>query len=353
MIQIFDRYVARTYVVFYLLTAVCFLGMFTVLDLLSRTDDIPRAMSGVGLEWGEILYYYLINFIFIFFQFSPYILLMSGVATVAQLLRYQEWTPMLCTGRSLLRSFMPIFVCGALFAFGTAGLREATIKKYLPIHESIQRKLNNNQEWLPKDLWVRGPNSQRLHVELFSPETPPHVLGLELFKSSRNGRDERIWADSASYIDKHWTLSGGLITDAEGEKALDVLSATGFAPDDLSRAYFARNRPLDLSLSEYENLLKYDKGHRQAETYMWSQRMKPFASLVLLILGLSSSLHFSRSSSREGLARGLLLCALFFVTELLLQDMGVRGALSPLIAGVAPVTLFAGISLWLFSRSPS
>jgi lipopolysaccharide export LptBFGC system permease protein LptF len=114
-----------------------------------------------------------------------------------------------------------------------------------------------------------------------------------------------------------------------------------------------RNRPLDLNSESYTNLLQYDPGHRQAETYMWSARTLPFVALVLLVLGLSTSINFGRISSKEGVARGLLLCALFFVVELLFRDMGVRGAVSPWLAATAPVSLFAGISLWAFSRTPS
>ncbi|MBC8369768.1 MAG: LptF/LptG family permease [Planctomycetes bacterium] len=351
--QIFDRYVLRTYLRFCLLTAAGFIGIFTFMDLLARSDDIPLAREAVSLTTGEIVEYYMINMLFLLFQFLPYILLIAGIGSVTQLLRNREWTPMLSAGRATWRSFLPIFVGALIIATSVSVIRSQTISQLLPQHESVQRKLNNHREWLPTDLWLRGAKGKRLHAQVFFPEEPARITGLEVFSSSKFGNDERIWADSAVYIDSTWQLTNGLKTDSNGESPVGVFNAPGFAPEDLLRSYFVRNRPLDLNSESYINLLRYDPGHRLAETYMWSGRTLPLVALVLLVLGLSTSLNFGRSSSTEGIARGLLLCALFFVAEILFRDMGVRGAVSPWLAGIAPVSLFAGISLWAFSRTPS
>ena len=351
--QIFDCYVTRNYLRFCLLTAVAFIGMFTFMDLLARVDDIPLSREAVGLTTSEIIHYYLVNMAFLLFQFLPYILLIAGMGCVTQLLRKREWTPMLSAGRPTWRSFAPIFICALIIATSVSMFREAVIPQLLPQHESIQRKLNNHREWRPTDLWVRGEGARRLHAQIFTPGEPAHIAGLEVFSSSKFGNDTRVWADSATYVDGKWQLQGGIETNSKGETAIDVFDADGFGPADLLRSYFVRNRPLDLNSESYANLLKYDPGHRQAETYMWSARTLPFVALVLLVLGLSTSINLGRVSSKEGVARGLLLCALFFVAELLFRDMGVRGAISPWLAATAPVSLFAGVSLWAFSRTPS
>jgi lipopolysaccharide export LptBFGC system permease protein LptF len=351
--QIFDRYVLRNYLRFCLLTAIAFIGMFTFMDLLARADDIPLARAIVGLTTGDLFNYYMVNMLFLLFQFLPYILLIAGIGCVTQLLRNNEWTPMLSAGRATWRSFTPIFISALFIATSVASFREATISDLLPQHESIQRKLNNHREWRPTDLWVRGAGARRLHAQVFVPGDPARIIGLEVFSSSKFGDDRRVWADSATFVNDAWQLEGGLETDSKGESVIATFSADGFRPADLLRSYFARNRPLDLNSESYMSLLEYDPGHRQAETYMWSARTLPFVALVLLVLGLSTSLNFGRSSSKEGVARGLLLCALFFVAELLFRDMGVRGAVSPWLAATAPVSLFAGVSLWAFSRTPS
>jgi lipopolysaccharide export LptBFGC system permease protein LptF len=71
----------------------------------------------------------------------------------------------------------------------------------------------------------------------------------------------------------------------------------------------------------------------------------PWVHLVLLLIGLPFVLNFERRSSLEGVAVGLLLCALFFVADFLFQDLGQRGVLSPWLAGTAPVVLFGALGL--------
>ena len=127
----------------------------------------------------------------------------------------------------------------------------------------------------------------------------------------------------------------------------------GLAPRDLTRAYFGRARPLDLSAADCRALLRADPDHRQAATLDWAWRMTPFVHLVLLALGLPFALSFERRSSLEGLATGLLFCALYFVVELLVRDLGGRGVLEPWLAGSAPILLFGSLGLWAFDRVPT
>ena len=83
----------------------------------------------------------------------------------------------------------------------------------------------------------------------------------------------------------------------------------------------------------------------KAATLRWSLTAAPWVHLVLLLIGLPFVLNFERQSSLEGVAVGLLLCALFFVADFLFQDLGQRGVLSPAVAGIAPVVLFGGLGL--------
>ena len=138
-----------------------------------------------------------------------------------------------------------------------------------------------------------------------------------------------------------------------GEQPLQSYFHAGLLPEDLERSYFAHHRPLDLSARDLRALLRGDPGHRQAETLLWGLRLWPLVPLILLALGLPFALSFERRSSSEGVATGLVLCALYFVVDLLLRDFGGRGALSPWLAGTAPVLLFGSLGLWSFGRMPN
>jgi lipopolysaccharide export system permease protein len=356
MIQRFDRYVLRSFMNHWLVVCAAFVGLFTVLDLLVNADEFQEALDApeLGMAWYDILRYYLINAPYLLMQFAPYITMLSGLGTVTTLLRNREWTPVLAAGRPTWRAFVPIMVAATLISFGLAVAKETLMPQLLSQHESLQRNLFSQREWQPKDLWARGVGDVRLHADIFRPQAePPEIVGLEIFATSEAGDDERIVADLASWQGTTWSLDGGLRIRGGVEEPVHEFSYIGLTPRDLERAYFSRWRPLDLASADFRGLLKGDPDHRQAETLLWGQHSAPFVPMILLALGLPFALSFERRTSLEGIASGLLLCALFFVADLLLRDLGGRGALSPFLAGTAPVFGFGSLGIWAYGRMPT
>ena len=354
--QRFDRYVLRSFMQHWLVVCLAFVGLFTVLDVLVNADEFQEALEKeeLGVGGSSILLYYLYNAPYLLMQFAPYITMLSGLGTVTQLLRNREWTPVLTAGRPTWRAFLPIMLAAAFVSMGLAGVREVWMPDLLGPHESLQRKLFSQRLWQPKDLWARGAGDVRLHAELFQPEAePPRVVGLEVFTTTEDGGDERIVAAEAEWRGGAWQLEDGVRLSNEGEEGVAEFSYRGLMPKDLERAYFGRWRPLDLSVRAYRALLEGDPGHRQAETLLWGLHSAPWVPLILLALGLPFALRFERRSSMEGIAHGLLLCALFFVADLLLRDLGGRGSLSPWLAGSAPVLMFGSLGIWAYGRMPT
>lgn len=352
--QRFDRYVLRSFLGQWLVVAAAFLGLFTVLEIMGKADEFQEAfaMPELALGSGDLLRYYLLNLPFLLLQFAPYITLLAGLGTVAALLRNREWTPILVAGRATWRAFLPILIAAGVLATSLSFLREATLPSFLREHESLQRQFFNQIPWQPTDLWARGEGDARLHATRFTPGAAPAIEGLEVFSLDEAGRDERVVARLAEWQGGAWTLHEGVRIHAGGEQPLDRFQHTGLEPVDLERSYFAHTRPLDLSAADLDALLVGDPDHRQAETLLWGLRLWPLVPLILLALGLPFALSFERRSSLEGIATGLLLCALYFVVDLLMRDFGGRGALSPWLAGSAPVLLFGSLGLWSFGRMP-
>lgn len=353
--QHFDRYVLRAFLSQWLVVGLAFLGLFTVLEILGKADEFQEAlaMPELGLRGLDIGRYYLLNLPFLLLQFAPYITLLAGLGTVTQLLRHREWTPILVAGRATWRAFLPILVAAGLLSTGLGLLRESVLPNLLREHEGLQRQFFNQIPWQPKDLWARGEGDVRLHAGLFRPGAEPLIRDLEVFALDASGKDERILAQRAVWRGGAWQLHQGVRVHSEGEEPVQRYFHAGLSPVDLERSYFAHHRPLDLSARDLHALLQGDPGHRQAATLLWGLRLWPLVPLILLALGLPFALSFERRSSLEGIATGLLLCALYFVADLLMRDFGGRGALSPWLAGSAPVLLFGSLGLWSFGRMPN
>lgn len=355
--QRFDRFVLRVFVNHWLVVGAAFLGLFAVMDLLGKSDDIAQARELMGIGWGTVARFYLIDLPFQLLQYAPYITLLSGLGAVLALLRNREWTPVLTAGRPTWRAFAPMFVAAAALGFGLMLLREAAVPRLLPTHEALQWRIFKQQEWAPEQLWARGAGDTRLKAAVYHPATddaPASIEGLEVFRDVAPRGDETLTAARATWDGDGWVLEGGLLVGIDGrEDPVERFASTGLTPRDLERAYFGRARPLDLSWADCRALLRADPDHRQAATLSWAWLVNPLVHLVLLALGLPFALSFERRSSLEGLATGLLFCALYFVVELLLRDLGARGAVRPWLAGGAPLMLFGSLGLWAFGRVPT
>lgn len=355
-----DRYVLRVFALTWLVVAAALLGLLSVFDLLGHGDELGQAQES-GADLLLLLgRYTLYTLPFHLVQFAPYLTLMAGIGTVLALARGREWTPMLAAGRPTLRAFLPLFLGAALLAVGVTLVRERVLPHYASLREALDKHIFAQRDWEMDDLWARGKDQARLHVERFDPgrlpgapgpPRPASLRGVELYDTAGNGAFRTLTADAAVWNGGSWDLSHGVrTTEGSGEERLERLDHPDLGPGDLELAYFAQVDPLSLSAAQFQDLLQRDPEHRQAATLLWAWRCAPLAHFLLLLLGLPFVLSFERRSSLEGVALGVLLGGLYFVVEILLQDLGGRGVLPAPLAGSGATLLFACLALGSLDR---
>lgn len=349
--QRFDRYLLRVFLSWWLVVACALCGLFTALELLAKNDEIQQA-DRFGLGTADLLRYALLQQPFLLLQFGPYITLLAALGTITQLLRHREWVPVLVSGRSAIRAMAPVLLAALGLALTLSWVRESAVPRIIAEHESLQRRFFSQVTWSPRDLWVRGARDARLHAGLFVPAASggPRMDDLQVFMHGSAG-DEMVQAASATWSGEGWDLVEGRRRSPQGDVPEARLVWEGLGPADCERAWFAQVRPLDLSIADCSALLTGDPDHRQAATLAWSWRLAPFVPLLLILLGLPFVLRFERKTSWEGLAGGLALCGVYFVVELVLRDLGGRGALSPFWAGAGPIVLFGGLAMMGLGRT--
>ncbi|MCH2100546.1 MAG: LptF/LptG family permease [Planctomycetes bacterium] len=353
MLHRLDRYVLGSFLRHWVIVGAAFVLLFTVLDLVGHSDEIGESKKVYGAVGVNVFRYYLLNAPFFLVQFAPYVTLLAAISTVMQLRRSFEWTPQLTAGRSAWRAFLPMLITSVIIGHFLAELRECGFPRLQLERAQLQAQLFEQEEWRPQELWLRGPRDQRVQIDIFEPSgfndaSLPRVIGLEVFSLGPRGEDVSIYAREAIWDGSGWELIDGrrtLAGNRASESSLSYLEMEGFRPHDLVRAWVGQNQPLELTRRDAGELLARDSGHRQAATLRWSLSVAPWVHLVLLLIGLPYVLNFERQSSLEGVAVGLLLCALFFVVDFLFQDLGQRGVLTPWLAGIAPVVIFGSLGL--------
>lgn len=343
--QRFDRYLLRVFLAWWLVVAAALCGLFTALEMLGKSDEIQQA-DQFGLGTADLVRYALLQQPFLLLQFAPYVTLLAALGTITQLLRHREWVPVLASGRSALRAMAPVLLAALGLALALSWVRESAAPRFMAEHEGLQRRFFSQVIWSPRDLWVRGARDARLHAGLFVPASSggPRIDDLQVFLRGEDG-DEMLQAAAAAWDGAAWRLTDGRLLAAGSQAVKESFTWPGLSPADCERAWFARVRPLDLSIADCTALLAGDPDHRQAATLAWSWRLAPLVPVLLILLGLPFVLRFERKTSWEGLAGGLALCGVYFVVELVLRDLGGRGALSPFWAGAGPIVLFGGLAL--------
>ncbi len=348
----FDRYLFRVFLRYWLVVGGALLGTFLVLHLLGNSDELGQFRGPRSELALDILKWIGLNLPYRWLEFAPYLSLIAGLATVMHLAKRREWTPVLTSGRSALRAVLPLLLGALMFGLLSMLVREHVQPRLAEARLALEWKLDDQQAWVLRDLSARSRDDQRLLARSFRPADGV-IEGLEVYAHGNEGEDVMILADFARWSGDRWELTEGGRRIVPGRSAEPVASFRHgeLTPADLVRAGIARTSPLDLSSRELREVLARDNHHRQAATLLWAWRAAPFSHLVLLLLGIPFVLRFDRRSSMEGLGYGLLLSILYFAAEILMRDLGGRGAVSPRVGGCGALLAFAVLAL-LRWRSP-
>jgi lipopolysaccharide export system permease protein len=112
-VSLLDRYVLRSWVVIFVLTAI---GFPVVSIMINMTDNLERLLAR-GLKLPEIFTSYVYALPENIFLVMPAAVLFATVFTIGNLGRYSELTAAKAGGRSFHRLALPIYVA-ACFAAG-------------------------------------------------------------------------------------------------------------------------------------------------------------------------------------------------------------------------------------------
>ncbi len=340
----FDRYVLGVFLRYWVVVGGAILGTFLVLHLLGNSDELSQFEGSRGALALDILRWIALNLPYRWLEFAPYLTLIAGLATVLHLARRREWTPVLAAGRSAPRAVLPLLLAALAIGALSALVREELQPRLAEPRLALEWKLDDQRPWVLEDVSLRSRDDHRLIARVFRPH-PARVEGLEVYSRGPRGEDVLLLADTAAWDGAAWQLEGGRrIVPGEASGAAASFAHAELGPADLLRAAIAASSPLDLSSAQLQEVLARDPHHRQAATLLWAWRAAPFGHLVLLLLGIPFVLRFDRRSSLEGLGYGMLLSLLYFVAEIVLRDLGGRGALPPPVAGAGALLIFAALA---------
>ena len=358
MFNIIDRYIAKTFLGFFIGGLLVVVTLFLAFDFMSNFSRFAE-----GASTGQLIEYYLYYSPSIVYQMIPVACLLSTVLTLASLSRSGELTALFSLGMSLARVSAPILAIvglasGLAFFVGDRVLPWLAQKKNYVFYVEIRKQPELFSTVKTNKIWYRSQNVLFNIKSLQAEKKTAQGVTLYYFDPEWN-LVQMLTAKDVSLNSDKWTLFNGTVTVFPEEKASPLTQT--FAEktiqmneqaDDLQ----ARSDSSEvMSLSELRQFVRknqeagLDTLHYEVQYH--AKFGFAFAAFVMSCLGVPFCVGSTRSG---GLFASLGVClGLAFVYWAIYSSaltLAEHGNMKPVLAAWLPNSAFMGLALLLLAR---
>ena len=371
---IFDRYILRSFFKTYCLWFFCFIGIYIIFDLFTKTDGFIRAGGNVTGILSLIVRYYLVQSLPFFDRISPALCLASAITTVAMLMRNNELAPILAAGIPYLRVIRPIIFAVFFLTLGAAVSREFLLPRFLDVLQKDPAKYAqdpgtevNAATDYQSQIQIQGERAYSAEKRLFLPTIVLSDKSLAIY-------GKNITAENAYFLPKtEEHPSGYILKEVHRPKELltsPSLTLEGgqtivFTPKDspwlaedecfvvssIPFGYLATNETWRGYASTWEYIMairnqSLDLGH-DIDSMIHTRITQPFLDMTLLFIGLPIILRRGDRNVFKAIGIIALLVLFFMLVQFASQFFG-RNSEMPVLGAWFPLFLFVPIAVHLY-----
>jgi len=355
-VRILDRYVVRSWVVIFVLTAI---GFPVVSIMINMTDNLERLLDR-GLRLPDIFVSYIYALPENVFLVMPAAVLFATVFTVGNLGRHSELTAAKAGGQSFFRLTLPLYLAASM----AAGLAYV-VGELAP--ESTTRQLELQKTKIARPRTARYNfvfrADQGWVYTIRALDVQHRILRQLVFE--RQGRGPNypglaISADSATYDDslgtwRLWSGTSRRIGGPTGQEAFHFhsarLKALSQEPVDLLAEPKAPEEMRYAELTRYiEALQRSGNDTSKIEVDRALKIALPATCLVIALFGAPLAITSPRQGTAIGIAISLGTTVVFLSLIQLSKAVGVTGIGNPVVWAWAPNGIFLLAGIWLMLR---
>lgn len=330
-----------------------------VIDMSEHTDDFTKSK----LDAKTIALQYYAGFVpFIVSMLFPLFVFISVIFFTSKMANRTEFVAILASGVSLRRILRPYFIGGVLL-----GLM-LLVGNYYVVPRANEKRTKFEAKYIKSPVLDVVTNTFYMREDSFS------YCGIRYYDTTtRSGsnffleriRDHKVVynlrADNITWdtAKKKWRLAGVVerhIYDLKEDVEYypEMHKTFNFKPSDLQRDEYVKSR---LTTPELTRLIKMEK-LRGSETVKELEMEKahrlatPVAVLILTMIGAILACRKIRGGSGVHLASGILICAVFIMTDRFSTIFSVKGDLNPYVAAWIPNVAFSLVTIWLYKKAP-
>ncbi len=350
--RIFDRYISGQYLLALGSCTGILMVLYVVIDMFSKISEFME-IEGSGFLLF-ILSFYACRIPQFLLHLAPVLSLIAATLLVVKLVRQNELVPMIASGTSVHRLFLPVMLLSGVVGIGMAAMEEYLLPQ---IEEPVRRSKDALEVDEQRDnLILRDDLNHVLVVRRYDPGKRVMQNLVLIQTGDAGGMIQEVNARSARWTDENgggWLASDGVefVFDREGKRLAQRefgvdgrLLVTQVTPESMLQR---REEGDYLTLAQLRRRVQERPFEANLKVRLHERFTFPLFSPILLGLGLPFVLRRDVRNLFVGGGICMVVCAVFFSTYFFLSDLGSKGELNPVLAAWLPIVIFGGIAIYL------
>lgn len=364
MIKKIDWYILRKFFVTFIFCMLGFTVIAVAVDSSEKTDDFVKT----GLSTTQILKQYYLGFVpYIWSLLFPLFVFIAVIFFTSKMALRSEVIAILASGTTYNRWLQPYLVGGTLLALVLLFSNMFLIPKANEIRGDFETKyLNSGQPQSGQSSACQNCFYKRLDsityvgIKYFDVKSKTaNGFFMEKIRNNKvfyNLRADRIEWDSTK---KNWRLSNVVERTIENMKEIIIDTpsknmALNLHPSELRKDEYLKDKLTTFELSRFIKLEeeRATEGLAPLKVELSRRSATPFTVLLLTIIGAIIAGRKTRGGSGLHLAIGIVIAAVFILSDRFSTVFATKSNFPPLIAAWVPNFLFSFVAYYLYRKAP-
>ena len=358
-----DWYILKKFFGTFLFCMLLFTVIAVAVDSSEHTDDFVKSK----LSTKEILKQYYLGFVpWIWGLLYPLFVFIAVIFFTSKMALRSEVVAIIASGTTYNRWLRPYFIAGIIFA----SVLWVANRYWIPKATNIKNQFNakyvdnpssgNNQGRCINCFYKRIDSVTYVGIKFYDTTTKTaSSFFLEKIMDGKvfyNLRAQRIEWDTSQ---NNWKLS--YVYERNIDEMKETLREIPFMnidlkmkPRELANDEYLKDKLTTPELAEFINT-EAERGREGLEAFQVEQYRRsatPFTVLLLTMIGAIIAGRKTRGGSGVHLALGIVIAALFILSDRFSTVFSVQGDLPPLIAAWIPNSVFSIVAIFLYQRAP-
>jgi len=360
-VKIIDKYITTGFIGPFLYCLFVFLFLYMVADILGHLDVLIRQ----DIPFAIVKDYYLASLPLIFVQTAPFAILLATVFLLGNLNRHNEIIALRASGVDTLRIITPLLFIGVAISLGVFLANDKLVPQSSVTSNMIQElyfnktKADRNERL--ENVTIFGKDGRLFYARSYDIKNKvlQDVVLLEHDKNQVLKR--KITAERMVWTGDKWRFIGCDVFrfDKEGNvlgkpaifRTPKILQFNE-KPENLLKKQTQPEFMNYAQLREYVHLLNLESKStaRKLLVDMHYKLAMPFASLVIMLIGIPFALKRTRTKTMGSVGIALAISIIFYVVNAIFLALGKGGLIPPMISAWAANVTFAAFGIYLIRK---